>query len=168
MYSTSFFHCSEAKESFILGSENGEVRAGALEYMLSPQRPSLGLLYRDLVSREGRGWGSHRSGGAALLMCQLAVLVWAQRLCLWPATAILDRSASAHAPPSGGVSTAVSHQELWSKARPLHAVSSDGRCTQSHLRWDSSGVRAEWPDGGRFLKMYHSFPFPPKLNVIGS
>lgn len=91
-----------------------------------------------------------------------------QCFCTWPAATILYHSASAHAPPRGGVSIKVSHQELWSRARPLHAVSSDGRCTQSHLRWDLSGVRAEWPDGERFLKMYHSSPFCKKLHVIGS
>lgn len=60
-----------------------------------PQKASLGLLYRDLCSREGRG-----QGGVS------------QR---WPATAVWDCRTSAHSPrakvsaPSGGTQVEAEH-----------------------------------------------------------
>lgn len=97
---------SEAKESFILGSENGEARGHTLEHLFS-YRPWVGLLCRDLLSWERRR--SRRAGAADAYAPDLSV----------------GKSVSAHSPQSSGVCSAISHEELWFEGwgvRPLHAA----------------------------------------------
>ena len=57
---------SEAKESFILSSKNGEVQAFALERMLFATGSQWGC-FKGFLSASGRGRSSRRVGAAALL-----------------------------------------------------------------------------------------------------
>ena len=78
---------SEAKESVILRSKNGEFRAPALESTTLPDRPASGLLYRILTGRQSSlRWTQFSRGGRS---CAAHAQI----------TVPGGRSLSAHGPP---------------------------------------------------------------------